>query len=48
MSGYGEAAEEADGARSAGTVLLKPFDQHRLARAVRESLDRGETRPREA
>jgi signal transduction histidine kinase/ActR/RegA family two-component response regulator len=47
MSGYGEAAGT-DGARPAATVLLKPFDQHRLARAVRESLDGGETRPRGA
>jgi len=48
MSGYGEARAGTNGAGLAGAVLLKPFDQHRLARAVRESLDRSETGPRGA
>ena len=44
MSGYGDGvAPGAAGDR--GAVLRKPFDQDRLARAVREALDRGREGP---
>ena len=44
MSGYGDGV--APGAEGDGEgVLRKPFDQNRLARAVREALDRGREGP---
>ena len=48
MSGRGEQGAGTDGSAPTGAVLLKPFDQYRLARAIRVSLDGAEASSREA
>jgi signal transduction histidine kinase/ActR/RegA family two-component response regulator len=45
MSGYGDSvARGADGPAEHDTILRKPFDQERLAHAVREALDHGRSK----